>query len=295
MTALRLATRGSPLALAQTARVSERLAGISVDTDVVVVDTEGDRQASTPLVELAGRGVFVKEVQAAVLDGRADVAVHSAKDLPPTSPEGLVLASVPERADPADALVGSPLLVLGPGATVATGAPRRRALLLAERPDLRIVALRGNVATRLAALGRNDVQAVVVAVAALERLGLLDRVAQRLDPDRFVPQVGQGAIALECAAGTTALELVARIDDEDAHRALLAERAFLEELGAGCELPGGALAEVRDELVTIRGVLLSTDGAVAVRGVDADVDAARAGRMLAARLRSGFDRASDVT
>jgi hydroxymethylbilane synthase len=295
VTALRLATRGSPLALAQTARVSERLAGISVDTDVVVVDTEGDRQASTPLVELAGRGVFVKEVQAAVLDGRADVAVHSAKDLPPTSPEGLVLASVPERADPADALVGSPLLVLGPGATVATGAPRRRALLLAERPDLRIVALRGNVATRLAALGRNDVQAVVVAVAALERLGLLDRVAQRLDPDRFVPQVGQGAIALECAAGTTALELVARIDDEDAHRALLAERAFLEELGAGCELPGGALAEVRDELVTIRGVLLSTDGAVAVRGVDADVDAARAGRMLAARLRSGFDRASDVT
>jgi hydroxymethylbilane synthase len=272
--------------------VSERLAGIGIDTSVVVVDTEGDRRASTPLAELAGRGVFVKEIQAAVLDGRADVAVHSAKDLPPTSPEGLVLASVPERVDHADALVGAPLLVLGPGATVATGAPRRRALLLAERPDLQIVGMRGNVATRLAAIGQHGVEAVVVAVAALLRLGLVDRIAERLDPDRFVPQVGQGAIALECAVGTPSVELMARIDDPGAHRALLAERAFLEELGVGCELPGGAFASLAGDVVTIRGVLLSEDGSTVVRGVDADVDPSRAGRMLADRLRGDFDRAS---
>lgn len=293
--ALRLATRGSPLARAQAGFVADALRAHGVDAELVVVQTEGDRRANVPLAQLAGRGVFTKEVQTAVLEDRADVAVHSAKDLPPLSPPGLVLAAVPERLDPADALVGAALGALAPGAIVATGAPRRRALLLAERPDLAVVPLRGNVHTRLDAVGRHGVEAIVVAVAALVRLGLEAHVAERLDPERFVPQVGQGALALECRSDGPAAGVVAAIDRPDAHRCLLAERAFLAELGVGCELPGGAHATVRDGVVTVRGVLCASDGTTLVRGADADADAERAGRALAARLRRGFERTSAGT
>jgi hydroxymethylbilane synthase len=286
--ALRLATRGSPLALAQTQSVIERLAAWGVTAAPVVVETEGDRRHDVALAELAGRGVFTKEIQAAVLDGRADAAVHSAKDLPPRTPDGLVLAAVPERGDPADALVGAPLAVLPPGATVATGAPRRRALLLAERPDLSVVSLRGNIAARLAVLEDQGVDAVVIAVAALARLGLDDRVAERLDPDRFVPQVGQGAIAIECAAGADALEPLAAIDDTAARLAVACERAFLDELGVGCDLPGGAHATWSSGRVVVHGVLMTEDGAVVVRDTEADGDGDRAGRALAARLRDAL-------
>lgn len=289
---LRLATRGSPLARAQAQAIVLAMAARGVEATLVVVETEGDRRRDVPLDELAGRGVFTKEIQAAVLDGRADVAVHSAKDLPPVSPPGLVLAAVPERLDAADALVGAPLAALEPGAIVATGAPRRRALLLAERPDLAVVPLRGNIQTRLDALGRHGVEAVLVAVAALERLRLTERIAERLDPERFVPQVGQGAIALECAEGSRAVELLGQVDVADAHRAVAAERAFLHELGVGCDLPGGAHATVRGETVRVHGVLCAPDGSTLVRGVDEDADAERAGRALAARLRRGFDRAT---
>lgn len=282
---LRLATRGSPLALAQANSIRGRLETLGRRAELVVVETEGDRRGDVALAELAGRGVFAKEVQAAVLDGRADVAVHSAKDLPAMTPDGLVLAAVPERADPADALVGRPLGVLAPGATVATGAPRRRALLLAERPDLNVVELRGNIARRLDALGRDGVDAVVVAMAALVRLGLEDRVAERLDPDRFVPQVGQGSIALECRAGTGAHEALLGIDDARAHLELRCERGFLDALGAGCELPGGAWATYDGVQTTVRGVLLADDGTSVVRGVAVDTDPERAGRTLALQLR----------
>jgi hydroxymethylbilane synthase len=281
---LRLATRGSPLALTQSASVRDRLAAAGVEAELVVVETEGDRRRDVPLAELAGRGVFVKEVQRAVLDGRADAAVHSAKDLPPVAPEGLVLVAVPEREDAADALVGAPLAVLPPGATVATGAPRRRALLLAARPDLDVVPLRGNVETRLRAVD-GDVDAVVVAMAALLRLGLADRAAERLDPARFVPQVGQGAIAVEAAEGSAAATALRGVDDTGAHRALRAERAFLLELGADCDVPCGAIAAAEPDGISLHGVLLSEDGAVVVRGADRDDDPERAGRALAARLR----------
>jgi len=289
--ALRLATRGSPLALAQSGFVRDRLAAVGIASTLVVVETEGDRRSEVALEELAGRGVFVKEVQAAVLDGRADVAVHSAKDLPAATPEGLVLAAVPERGDPADVLVGRALGVLAPGATVATGAPRRRALLLAERPDLNVVGLRGNIARRLAAVGANGVEAVVVAAAALARLGLTERAAERLDPERFVPQVGQGAIALECAEGDDARSALSRIDDARAHLELRCERAFLRALGAGCELPGGALARVDGDQVTVRGVLATEDGGSVVRATVADADPERAGTALAATLRDELRRA----
>jgi hydroxymethylbilane synthase len=293
---LRLATRGSPLATIQAEHVAERLRAIGVDAELVVVETEGDVRRDVALVELAGRGIFTKEVQAAVLEGRADVAVHSAKDLPPLSPDGLLLASVPERLDPADAIVGAPLSVLGPGATVATGAPRRRAMLLAARPDLDIVPLRGNIATRLDAVGREGVDAVLVAMAALLRLGLEDRAAERLDPIHFVPQVAQGAIALECRRDAEqVVEALESIDDRAAHRAIVAERSFLDALGAGCELPGGAIATVTEGSVSLRAALMTDDGGVVVRGSDDDADPIRVGRALAARLRRELERAAGAT
>jgi hydroxymethylbilane synthase len=289
---LRLATRGSPLAIAQATSIARRLGAIGVVAELVVIATEGDVRLDVALSELAGRGVFTKEIQSAVLAGRADVAVHSAKDLPATTPDGLVLASVPERADPADGLVGRPLGVLAPGATVATGAPRRRALLLSERPDLNVVGVRGNVATRLEAVASGRVDALVVAVAALERLGLADQIAERLDPQHFVPQVGQGALALECVPDSDAHDALRAIDDPTAHESLRAERSYLDALGAGCELPGGAHAIVGPDDVTVRGVLMTEDGTHVVRGVVVDVDPARAGRALAEQLRNSLERAT---
>ncbi len=246
---LRLATRGSPLARWQAARVAALLTEIGVASELVVVVTEGDRRLDVPLGELGGQGVFVKEVQAAVVDGRADVAVHSAKDLPAAASlgvPGLVLAAVPERGDPRDVLVGSWLSDLAEGATVATGSARRRVQLAHRRPDLRFVELRGNLATRLAAVGQRDIAAVVAAQAALDRLaweapsGLPVEI---LSPEVMLPQVGQGALALECREDDrTTTEALAAIDDPFAHLAVAAERGFLAALGGGCTLPVGAHA-----------------------------------------------------
>ena len=207
---LRLATRRSPLALIQARYVQGRLAEHGRESELVLVETKGDREAGLDLATMGGEGLFAVEIQRALLHGEADVAIHSAKDLPSSTPEGLALVSVPERRDPADVLVGRSLAGLGPGATVATGSPRRRALLLERRPDLRVVPLRGNMATRLAAAGKNGVDAIVAAMAAVERLDESGLVSERLDPTWFVPQVGQGALALE-----------ARVDDDEVREALL--------------------------------------------------------------------------
>jgi len=197
MSELRLATRRSPLALVQATLVQRRLHDLGVDSVLVPLETRGDREADVSLDQLGAQGVFAVEVQRAVLNGEADVAVHSAKDLPSTTPDGLTLACVPERLDAADALIGRSLAGLGPGATVATGSARRRALLLERRPDLRVVGLRGNMATRFAAASRSDIDAVVVAAAAVDRLEQNQLIVERLDIEWFVPQVGQGALALE--------------------------------------------------------------------------------------------------
>jgi hydroxymethylbilane synthase len=266
--ALRLATRGSPLALFQARRVAQLLGARpgAPRCEPVVVQTTGDALADVPVAQLGGQGAFVKEVQLAVLDGRADLAVHSAKDLPSETPPGLVLACVPERADPRDALVGATLDGLSTGATVATGSVRRRAQLAWLRPDLTFCDLRGNMATRLErALA---VGAGVLAYAALERLDLTDDVAELLDPRTLLPQVGQGALAVECRQGDDAvLELLAAIDDRAAHVAVRAERAFLAALGGGCTLPLGALAVLDDEgtHLTIDGFLASRDGRILLR------------------------------
>jgi hydroxymethylbilane synthase len=264
---LRLATRGSPLAVAQANRVAAMLTSHTLDlnVEIVVVETTGDRRTDVPLHEIGGQGVFVAEVQRAVLDGRADAAVHSAKDLPSTPPPGLLLAAVPERVDPADVLVGRSLAGLGPGALVATGSPRRRQLLAELRPDLAFTELRGNMATRLAAPGTRGIDAVVAASAALLRLGLVDQVAERLDPEVVTPQVGQGAIAIEAAPDCSSLEWFFDIDDAVAHRCVDAERAFLATLGAGCTAPVGAWCTEEAGRLTLRGMLYNEDAGEVVR------------------------------
>lgn len=239
---VRLATRGSPQASTQARIVAEQLReATGCDVELVIVETTGDRRQDVPLHVIGGQGVFVKEVQHAVLEGRADAAVHSAKDLPSETAPGLVIGAYTLRRDPADALVGRSLADLADAATVATGSVRRRAQLAVLRPDLRFVELRGNIATRLERIPESG--AVVMAVAALEVLGLTDRVAERLEPVRFVPAVGQGCVAVEARTGDEqTAEVLAAVDDPATRHAVRVERAFLAELGAGCALPVGAHA-----------------------------------------------------
>jgi hydroxymethylbilane synthase len=286
MSGLRLATRRSPLALMQASIVQRRLAEFGVDSVLVPLETQGDQRLDVSLDELGGQGVFALEIQRAVLIGNADVAVHSAKDLPSTTPDGLVLTCAPQRLDAADVLIGRSLAGLGPGATVATGSPRRRALLLERRPDLRVVGLRGNMATRFAAASHSDVDAVVVAAAAVQRLGEDERIAERLDPEWFVPQVGQGSLALEVRDGDDATtEMLAAINERDAMTALRAERAFLRELGAGCSVPAGAYATVKGATISLRAVMLSVDGSRSVRWESHGEEPGALGRNLAIKLR----------
>ena len=223
MGTLRLATRGSPLALRQTELVSEllRQAHRGLDVEPLVVRTQGDRDETSPLDQIGGQGVFVTEVEAAVADGRADAAVHSAKDMPSVMPASFVLGAVPRRADPRDGLVGATLAGLPAGGLVATGSARRRAQLAALRPDLVFADLRGNMARRVAVAEEGSVSAVVIAVAAMERLGWLSKVRDVLDPVDVLPQAGQGAIAVQCRADDAGTrELLAAIDHVPSHRAL---------------------------------------------------------------------------
>src|SRR5918999_2155468 len=254
MAALRIATRGSRLALWQAERVAALLGG---DVELVIVSTTGDQRTDVPIWTIGGTGVFVKEAQQAVLEGRADIAVHSAKDLPSETAAGLLLAAVPERADPRDALVGNRLVDIPAGGRIGTGSVRRMAQLAALRPDVAFESLRGNIETRIAKAA--DLDAVVVAMAALERLGLAERATEVLEPSAMLPQVAQGALAVECRAddAATAARLGA-IDHPAAHRAVDAERAFLRQLGGGCDLPCGALAEARPDGAIALEVLLAT-------------------------------------
>jgi hydroxymethylbilane synthase len=236
---LRLATRGSRQAVAQATAIADQItAATARPVELVMIETTGDARLDVPLHVIGGQGVFVKEVQLAVLDGRADIAVHSAKDLPSATTEGLVIAAFCERRDPADALVGRALDDLDLGATVATGSVRRRAQLSRVRPDLHFVELRGNIDTRLSKVP--DGGAIVMAVAALDILQMTDRIAQRLDIETFVPAVGQGCVAVECRVDDAATRATLTAVDHAATRhAVEVERSFLAELGSGCSLPVG--------------------------------------------------------
>lgn len=269
---LRIASRGSPLALWQAESVAgqlrrlEELHGRAVE--ITVVETTGDQRRDARLQTIGGRGVFTTEVRTEVLQGRADIAVHSAKDLPASAEllgEGLEIAAVTMRGDERDALVGSTLADLPPGAVMATGSDRRRAQLAWLRPDLGFVELRGNVGTRLGKIPPGG--AVVVAAAALERLGRAAEVSEILSVSVMLPQVGQGALAVECRTGDEVTAgLLAAIDHLPSHRRVLAERAFLARLGGGCELPVGALAvETDGGALLLEGMIARSDGHTVLR------------------------------
>jgi hydroxymethylbilane synthase len=267
---LRIATRASRLALWQAQFVADRLKAIepTLDVQLVHVTTTGDRVTATSLVGMGGVGVFTREIQQAVLDGRADVAVHSLKDLPTVAVPGIRLSSVPLRAAPWDALVlpqgSSPrgdLRNLPLGARVGTGSLRRQAQILHVRPDLRFLDVRGNVETRLRKLDDGEYDALVLAEAGLDRLGLSDRVTGRLGPPDIFPAVGQGALGLECRSDDAATAArLARISDPPTLAAVTAEREVLSRLGAGCHAPVGVAVTTEGEAMSLEVVVLSRDG-----------------------------------
>ena len=297
---LRLATRGAPRALWQAHRVVGLLAAAGVAAVPVVVDTEGDRRTDVPLSQLGGQGVFVKEVQAVVARGGADAAVHSAKDLPAAEDlvvPGLVLAAFPERGDPRDVLVGGRLDTLATGATVATGSARRRVQLANLRPDLTFTDLRGNLATRLSRVGTDGVSAVVAARAALDRLDWQAPAGvevETLEPGVMLPQVAQGALAVECRADAAATRrALAAIDDAAVRAVVEAERAFLAELGGGCTQPVGAHAVAEaspgdpghpSARLRLTGLLAGADGHVVLRHEAVGDDGPALGRAVARYL-----------
>jgi len=294
---VRVATRGSLLATTQSEHVAVALRSLlGRAVELVEVRTHGDADQQTPLTSFGGVGVFVTAVREALLRGEADVAVHSLKDLPTAASPGLRLAAVPVRADARDVLVardGATLATLAIGARVGTGSPRRASQLLAARPDLDIVAVRGNVDTRLRKVSDGELDAVVLAHAGLARLGRLDAVTEVLEPDQMLPAPGQGALAVECreVESDTALLDALRVFDDDASRvAITAERSLLATLEAGCSAPVGALATVTEiggeVLVHLTGTVVSVDGRTQVRKsvTGAAGDAVAVGRELAIDL-----------
>ncbi|HKR99601.1 MAG TPA: hydroxymethylbilane synthase [Candidatus Dormibacteraeota bacterium] len=262
---MRLATRGSALARRQAALAAAALTAAGVThIDEVIVQTTSDRNPEVPLDRLDGQGWFVAELERALLDGRADVAVHSAKDLPSELAPGLCIAALLERADPRDVAVtaaGTPIAELPSGARVGTGSARRVAFLRALHPSLEPVGIRGNVDTRLRRLDAGEVDALVLAAAGLERLGAADRAVERLDPSVFVPSPAQGAIALETRYDAEARALCAGVDVAETRLAVTAERTVLSRLGGGCLIPLGAWARVEDGRLVLTAAL-ATDGEI---------------------------------
>lgn len=297
--AVRIGTRGSPLARWQAEWVADRLGllhpGLAVE--LVEIKTHGDRDRSSPLTAIGGVGLFTKEIQRSLLDSRVEIAVHSLKDLPTQGPEELTLAAVPPREEVADALIApqyKTLEALPDGATVGTGSLRRRAQLLHLRPALRVVDLRGNVETRLNQALHGPLDAVVLAEAGLRRLNLDQHVTDRLGPPRFLPAVGQGALGIECRADdASTLALLSPLNDPPTRRAVLAERRALAELEGGCMIPMAAWAHDTAHGLTLMAAVYDPDGrehvATILSGPIDDPDAL--GRRVAQELRSlGADR-----
>lgn len=287
-----IATRSSPLARWQAEAVASRLAASAIDVKFLIVTTEGDQDQTRQIQEMAGRGVFVKEVQMAVLEGKADLAVHSAKDLMSTPTVGLNLAGFLERGDPRDALIGMNLRQLPQGARIATGSARRQAQLAHIRPDLKFTGLRGNIETRIAVAERDDVDAVMVAMAALQRLELTDSAAEVFSVEEMIPQVGQGAIAVECRDDDLTInEQLLGISDDSTRRCVEAERAYLAELGGGCELPVGAHGYLKEGIIQLDAVLASRDGTTLLRTQQQGYDADVLGKAVAEELLANGGRA----
>ncbi len=295
---LRLGTRGSPLALAQAAMARAALAAAWPDMagaiEIVPIRTTGDVVRDRPLAEIGGKGLFVKELEEALIDRRIDAAVHSMKDVPSILPPGFAIAAVLPRADPRDALVVDRSRVgavdglgdLPPGTVVGTCAPRRAAQILRRRPDCRVVDLRGNVETRLRKLEGGDIQATILAIAGLTRLGLADRADHVLEPDEMLPAAAQGAIGLEIRDDDDDTRArVAAIDAADAHAAVGGERAMLALLGGSCRTPVGGYARPDPAGWRLDGLLALPDGSDMVEAGGVAADPIELGRALGEELR----------
>jgi hydroxymethylbilane synthase len=290
---LRIATRKSPLALWQAEHVAAllRRAHGGLDIELVPLVTQGDRIQDRSPAAIGGKGLFIKELELALESGRADIAVHSMKDLPGDLPEGLIIAAVLERADPRDALLTAAAAAgigdLPQGARVGTSSLRRQAQLLAARPDLRIQALRGNVDTRLRRLDGGDLDAIVLACAGLIRLGLEGRITARLDPNVCLPAVAQGVIGIECrGADVHTLALVSVLNHEATRRTTDAERAFAHRLGGSCQSPIAAHARLEGERLMLDGLVAEPDGTRLLRDTlsGSSGDPAALGHRLAERI-----------
>jgi hydroxymethylbilane synthase len=289
---LHIATRKSPLALWQAEHVRARLLALhpGLRVELVTMTTRGDQVLDSPLAKIGGKGLFVKELELGMLDGSADMAVHSMKDVPAEFPEGLGLGAILEREDPQDAFVSNRYASiddLPDGACVGTSSLRRQCQLRAVRPDLRIRDLRGNVGTRLARLDAGDYDAIVLACAGLKRLGMQQRITRALPPEQILPAIAQGVIGIECRSDDTRLlELVQPLNHHPTELRTLAERSMNAALATGCQAPVAGYAEIVDAEITLRGLVGRPDGSEIIRAdiSGAATDAAALGYALAQDL-----------
>ncbi|ALH96654.1 hydroxymethylbilane synthase [Acinetobacter equi] len=292
MKTLKIATRQSPLALWQAEHIRARLEEMHQDLNVELVTfvTQGDKILDTPLAKIGGKGLFVKELEAALLDGRADLAVHSMKDVPMQLPEGLTLAVICEREDPLDAFVSNTYASFNDlplGAKVGTSSLRRKCQILTARPDLEIVDLRGNVGTRLSKLDNGQYDAIILASAGLKRLGLHERIRHTIQPDVSLPAVGQGALGLECREGDQdILNLILPLLHQETDVCVRAERAFNAYLEGGCQVPIAGYATLNHGKILMEGRVGSVDGKVLLKAeLEAHPeDAVKLGEQLAQEL-----------
>lgn len=281
-----IASRGSQLALWQARWVQQKLAERGHEARIEIIKTTGDKITDVPLAKVGTKGLFTKEIEEALLDGRADLAVHSLKDLPTELPAGLVLAAIPVREDPRDAIVGKRLDDLPKGAKVGTSSLRRAAQLRQIRPDLEVESIRGNLDTRVRKLDEGLYDAVVLAAAGLKRLGWSERIAELLPAEIMCSAVGQGALAIETRTEGAGYQACLALDDPQTRAAVTAERAVLGALGGGCQVPIGAYATVKNGRLHMVAVVASPDGSDMVRGETngSVTDAARLGSALGADL-----------
>ena len=294
-----IASRESQLALWQAQHVRERIVALYPRCEVPILGmtTQGDRMLATPLARIGGKGLFVKELEAALAEGRADIAVHSMKDVPMLLPDGFAIAAITAREDPRDALVSNryaELAALPPGARVGTSSLRRESQLRARHPKLAVEPLRGNVQTRLRKLDDGAYDAIILAAAGLKRLGLGERIRALLDAEVSLPAPGQGALGIEClAARTDLVAWLAPVDDRDTALAVRAERALSRTLSGSCQLPLGGYAEIERGSLRLRGFVATQDGAQVIRGElsGAPEEAETLGERLARQLlEQGADR-----
>lgn len=298
MRKIKVGSRQSALAMTQSGQTLDALkrlaeeAGLPLEFEIVPIVTRGDRILDVTLSKVGGKGLFVKEIEEALLGGEIDIAIHSMKDMPFELPEGLAIGCVPPREDPRDALVNltsSTLSDLPPGARIGTSSLRRAAQLQSRRPDFRIESLRGNIDTRLRKLESEGLDAIVLAAAGLKRMGWNDRITAYIDPEDCLPAVGQGALAIECrVSDKEVLALLAMLNDTAAERAVAAERTFLGLLNGGCQVPIGAYAmadsEAPDAVVTMTGMVAAADGSRVLKASASGGDPAEVGRRVAEEL-----------